>query len=217
MRYTVRMVLTFCCAYFMVTTNLAQNHRDRYYYHDSIMITGVVCSSDLCLLTNLQYRGNSSKPHERSIVVEMKEICHLDDINDSLILKFLKEGKGYIHINQCDGILEELRFLCDKYDSIFISPNTSYSIADVADKFSPSKTCIIHKPTRINNLWSYQQFNTKYFLLVETTYRNCCERFPLVTWGDGIVRDFWLEETSEQPVIVVIPLSCDDINTIETK
>ena len=217
--FTIKQVLLVIFVSIVFHSALAQNGDwDRYYYHDSIKIIGTIYSNDLCLLTNLQYRGNSYGPHERSVVIAMRDLNSLDNLNDSIIIELVRQKHVYIHITYCPLLLEEIHDLCEDNDSIYI-PNRYYSILDIAKtNSSPSlRAHVIYNPIQIDNLYSYQKFDTSCFLLIETTYRNCRERTPISFWEDHIVRDFWLEDNSEQPVIIVLPLSCDGIKKIETK
>lgn len=209
--FTIKQVLLVVFVSIAFHSALAQvEDRDRYYYHDSIKIIGVIYSNDLCLLTNLQYRGNSYGPHERSVAISMKDINSLDNLNDSIITELVRREQAYIHINHCPLLLEEINDLCEENDSIYV-PNRYHSIPDIVKtNSSPShRAHIIYNPIQIDNLYSYQKFDTPCFLLIETTYRTCRERTPIAFWEDHYVRDFWLEDTSDQPVIVILPLSCN--------
>ena len=69
---------------------------------------------------------------------------------------------------------------------------------------------ISHHPVVIDKNYYYQVFNTECFLLVSAPYRICFNRQPLLSFGDRIYRDFWLDPDSPQKVVVVIPLICDN-------
>lgn len=204
------LLFLFVCFVFQ-SASAQDGNLDRYYYHDSIKIIGVIYSNDLCLLTNLQYRGNSHEPHERSVAISARDLKSFDNLNDSLIIELVRKGQAYLHINYCPLLLEEIYDLCDVNDSVYILDGY-HSIPDIAKtNSSPSyRAHIIYNPIQINNLYSYQKFDTSCFLLIETTYRTCRERMPIVFWEDHYVRDFWLEDTSDQPVVVILPLACNE-------
>ena len=163
--FTIKQVLLVVFVSIAFHSALAQDEdRDRYYYHDSIKIIGVIYSNDLCLLTNLQYRGNSYGPHERSVAISMKDINSLDNLNDSIITELVRREQAYIHINHCPLLLEEINDLCEENDSIYV-PNRYHSIPDIVktNSFPSHRAHIIYNPIQIDNLYSYQKFDTPLF------------------------------------------------------
>ena len=75
------LLFLFVCFVFQ-SASAQDGNLDRYYYHDSIKIIGVIYSNDLCLLTNLQYRGNSHEPHERSVAISARDLKSFDNLNE---------------------------------------------------------------------------------------------------------------------------------------
>ena len=113
------LLFLFVCFVFQ-SASAQDGNLDRYYYHDSIKIIGVIYSNDLCLLTNLQYRGNSHEPHERSVAISARDLKSFDNLNDSLIIELVRKKQAYLHINYCPLLLEEIFDLCDVNDSVYI-------------------------------------------------------------------------------------------------
>ena len=76
------------------------------------------------------------------------------------------------------------------------------------DFFEKNIDYVIHHSVVVDKRYSYQEYNTECFLLVSAPYYLCFSRQPLLSFGDGIIRDFWLDPESKQRVTVVIPLIC---------
>lgn len=207
----LKRLLLFFVMFAFVSRTLAQLDTN------DIEIIGVVRSGQLCLLSNTEHRPPSYYLCERQIVIEKNVIDEFNQLNDSLILNLLLNKGAYVYFGNCYLILNDVLHKFRKEDPLYELIQRSHPIRffefEEGHYFSVIEKrvdYVKHYPVKVNEKYYYQYFNTDYFLLVSLPYRICSNKLPLMSYGDEIMRDFWLDPESSQDVVVIIPLICDN-------
>lgn len=181
-----------------------------------IKIIGFINSDQFCLLTNLEKRSPDHYLNERSVVVNKELLDKHEELNDSIIINLLREGKAFLYYEDCYKILYDVSVLFSGDDSTLKLIQKSHPIRFFEDRdgclfsiIDEVMDYIIHQPVIVNKKYYYQKISTKCFLLISAPYRICFKKLPCLSYGDGIYRDFWLHPESSQEVMVIIPLICN--------
>lgn len=184
---------------------------------NEIEIIGFIHTDQLYMLTNSEKRNPYHRLHERSVVIEKKIMDKYRELNDTIILNLLKNSEAFMYYGDCYNILHDIFHIVKENDTLLNVVRKSHPVRYVEEKdgrffgvIEDFIDYISHHPIVIDKKYYYQVFNTECFLLVSAPYRICFNRQPLLSFGDGIYRDFWLDPDSPQKVVVVIPLICDN-------
>ncbi|MBO7493013.1 MAG: hypothetical protein J6T87_02580 [Bacteroidales bacterium] len=180
-----------------------------------VEIVGFIRSNQLCVLTNSEKRTPYRQLHERYAVIDRTLVEEYGSFNDTIMFNLLREQKSFIDIHGCFNLLNEVFHKFEGNDTVLNWLQQSYPIKFIEDK-DGSVFCVIeknidyviHHSVVIDKRYSLQDYNTECFLLVSAPYHLCFNRQPLLSFGDGIYRDFWLDPESKQRVTVIIPLIC---------
>lgn len=182
---------------------------------NEIEIVGFIHSDQLCLLTNSEKRGPYHHLHERYVVIDRTLVDEYESFNDTIMITLLTEQKSFVDIHDCFNLLNDVFHKLEGNDSIFNWLQQSYPVEFIENKdggffcvIEKNIDYVIHHSVVVDKRYSYQEYNTECFLLVSAPYYLCFSIQPLLSFGDGIIRDFWLDPESKQRVTVVIPLIC---------
>lgn len=205
----MRRILLFFLMLLAYATTLAQLDTS------DVEIVGFIRSNQLCVLTNSEKRTPYHQLHERYAVIDRTLVDEYESFNDTIMINLLREQKSFVDIHDCFNLLNDVFHKFEGNDSILNWLQQSYPVKFIKDKdgkffcvIEKSISYVIHHSVVVDKRYSFQEYNTECFLLVSAPYYLCFNRQPLLSFGDGIYRDFWLEPESKQRVTVVIPLIC---------
>lgn len=171
-------------------------------------IVGIIESKTMCLVTNIQKRFRLGdihiRKHERRVMLPQEQLFGYN-LSDKSMVRCLYEKKGYVYIEDCFLLIEDV--FNNLNDSLIKSClYSSYSFRHV--RYEPSMTYLGNESFAIDSKYSYQSFLTDRFLIVETSYENCFNKQPNISYADSNYHDFWLKPTDKNYIQIAIPIIC---------